>query len=115
MLGPVAGTPAEWRLSLGDRGKGNGGNLWALLARENCWRKEILADPEGWKPLACSFRLWGGGDRDWGLKSLGREPVLPSLGPSWNCGELEMSKKMCQLSFKTPSQFTLLRTASPTL
>lgn len=57
MQGPVAGTPSEWRLSRGDRGKGNGGNLWALLARENCWRKEILADPEGWKPLARSFRL----------------------------------------------------------
>lgn len=47
--GPVAGAPAEWCLSPGDRllqeaashrGRGNGGSLWALLARENCWRQE---------------------------------------------------------------------------
>lgn len=47
--GPVAGAPAEWCLSPGDRllqeaashrGRGNGGSLWALLSRENCWRQE---------------------------------------------------------------------------
>ena len=37
--------------------KEKGGILCALLAWEKCWRKETLADPEGKKLRACSFRL----------------------------------------------------------
>ena len=60
MLGPVAGTPAEWRLSLGDRGKGNGGNLWAPSARGPSLITDAL-DPvhSNYDPLAGGLMLVG--------------------------------------------------------
>lgn len=91
-----------------ERGKGKGGNLYALLIWEKCWWKETLADPEGQKLRACSFRLgvgWGPGG-----EVTGKGTVPPSLALTKVAvvGNLR-SPRNCVVYFKTPHQFTFLR------